>query len=41
MRKTAALLLAVTLCSVQFLWAQTKTVIGKVTDASGAPLANA
>lgn len=41
MRKTAALLLAVSLFSVQFLWAQTKTVVGKVTDASGAPLANA
>lgn len=41
MRKTAALLLAVSLFSIQFLWAQTKTVVGKVTDASGAPLANA
>lgn len=40
MRKTAALLLAVSLFSIQFLWAQTKTVVGKVTDASGAPLAN-
>lgn len=41
MRKTAGLILAVSLFSVQFLWAQTKTVVGKVTDGSGAPLANA
>lgn len=41
MRKTTALLLAVCILSVQLIWAQTKTVTGKVTDASGAPLANA
>ena len=41
MKKTAGLILAVCLFSVQFLWAQTKTIVGKVTDGSGTPLANA
>jgi iron complex outermembrane receptor protein len=40
MRKFKLLMLAGLLLSVQLLWAQTKTVTGKVTDAKdGAPIA--
>ncbi|MEI9910064.1 MAG: carboxypeptidase-like regulatory domain-containing protein [Bacteroidota bacterium] len=39
MRKLKLLMLAVLLLSVQLLWAQTKTVTGKVTDAKdGTPI---
>lgn len=38
MRKLAGLLLASLLCVVQFAWAQTKTVSGRITDANGTPI---
>ncbi|HEX7844870.1 MAG TPA: SusC/RagA family TonB-linked outer membrane protein, partial [Chitinophagaceae bacterium] len=42
MRKSASLLLAVLLLSAQFVWAQNKTVIGKITDTKdGTPIAGA
>lgn len=42
MRKTAGLMLTVFLLSVQMLWAQNKTVIGKITDGrDGSPISGA
>ncbi len=41
MRKTTGLLLVGCLLSVQFLWAQTKTITGKITDNNAIPLAGA
>lgn len=42
MRKTAGLMLTVFLLSVQLVWAQNKTVIGKVTDGKdGSPIPGA
>ena len=40
MRRLQSLLLIGLLCTAQFLWAQTRTVTGRVTDDKGAPLSN-